>query len=618
MSTKPQVSTAGGGQATPTANAWNQFLLQGLQSGNFGGGGGGQSWPGGNNPLPAGTPNPFGGGNNPASNPVTQSIGQTSGFGGAINSLLSGQPNSNPYLTQLNQQLGQNYNPTAQLPNAPTFQGTGPAAQGTAGNANLVNSGVGQASQVNAQQQTAGLTQAGGPNAFSTMFGAGGQGNNGINPINTQGQSGDFGYKPGSLLNYDINAPQFKAFNELNQRQTASDVANQRARFSLTGNSLGSGASLAEAQLRAEANPRNILAMGQLGRSMQEMDLNQQGLNNQQRGTMGGLQLSDAMQRMGFGIGQNANNQNFALGRMGQQLGALGLDQNQSQFNAGAANQMGQFNAGQGNALNQFNAGQANNMSQWNTGQANINGWNNAAAANNMNQFNTGQNNAMSQFNTGQANNMNQFNTGQANQFGLNLFGQQSNNALQNQGMSNQWQSGLNSLLANTGLNYAQLAQSGQLGILGQLFGSMNQANALGTPQANTVVAPSQFSQITSGIGGILGGIGNLGNPFSNGGQAGGGGGFPGATIPQAQPGGYFGGPRPPTGWTGSQGFSPNIGMIQGGGSGMVNQVPGSGGFNPQMMEGQATPGQAPQIPNDPRNFIPKFQGGWSGNPFWS
>ena len=67
MGTKTK--TVGGGQATGTANAFNNWMLNGLQTGNFGS-------------SPSG---------------VDQAAGQTNNFGNAVNSMLSGNGNQNNY-----------------------------------------------------------------------------------------------------------------------------------------------------------------------------------------------------------------------------------------------------------------------------------------------------------------------------------------------------------------------------------------------------------------------------------------------------------------------------------------------------------------------------------------
>jgi hypothetical protein len=86
---------------------------------------------------------------------------------------------------------------------------------------------------------------------------------------------------------------------------------------------------------------------------------------------------------------------------------------------------------------------------------------------------------------------------------------------------------------AGIGTNLAQLAQSGQLGMLSQLMGAFGQSNQLGTAQAENLVRPNgwqQFGQIaapiagaalsamTGGVGGALmgGALGGLGGGLSN------------------------------------------------------------------------------------------------------
>lgn len=92
-----------------------------------------------------------------------------------------------------------------------------------------------------------------------------------------------------------------------------------------------------------------------------------------------------------------------------------------------------------------------------------------------------------------QQNNQNQFNEHNAlNTFMSSLFGQQSGNALQNQYLGN-----------NFGLGAAGQQSSNIMNVLNQIFGGLNGANQLGTPQAQTVRTPSIFSQVAGGLGAI-------------------------------------------------------------------------------------------------------------------
>lgn len=445
----PKVKQVGGGEATNTANAFNNFLLQGLTTGSFGNitdpriqqaqnminnqaqnsgifGNIGKQIAQQGQKLQAQA-----GGGMP--NSIAQSQGQTGLFGNTINSLLGGNPgdmiNSNALLSGLS-----NINQ-----NAPQFDAASLSQLGSNFNPNSL---IGQFGDVFGGMQNTNFGDI--VNSLKGL-GLGGGG---------AGVGGDFSYKPGQLLNYDINSPEFQAIKDLSALRKKEDVANLRGRYGLVGGALSTGASNAEGQYLAQANPQEILALGQLGRQMQELDLGQQSINNQLRQGLLGQQVNAGLGAAGI----NAGNNQAMLGLLGNIYG-----QNLN-YNLNRGNSL--LGAGQNDIDNQLQAFLANSANQ-------------------------------------QTNNQNAFNQSQAqNQFNLNNFGQQSQNSL-----------GLGQL----GLGLQQLAQNGQLGILGQLFGAYGQSNQLGTAQRQIVTSPSDLSQGLGAITGIAGIVGGLatGNPLA-------------------------------------------------------------------------------------------------------
>jgi hypothetical protein len=123
------------------------------------------------------------------------------------------------------------------------------------------------------------------------------------------------------------------------------------------------------------------------------------------------------------------------------------------------------------------------------------------------------------------------------------------------------------------GLNMNQMGNQNTMGMLGQLFNSFGQSNALGTPQAQIIQQPSGWSQALNaglGIGGML-----LGGPM-------------GASL-----GGMFGGGRP-----GSAQLPVGIG------GGAMPQSMGNFNFSgmPNFNIGSFNPGGTPQF------SLPNFQ----------
>jgi hypothetical protein len=306
-------------------------------------------------------------------------------------------------------------------------------------------------------------------NQFQNMINGGG----GFGPM---GREADiFGPEAtGGLLNVDMNSPEFQALKQQQAQDTALGLANTRARFGAGGGmSLGSGAALAEAQFNRQVLPANMLAQGDLARSIQELDMGNRGLN-----------ANVLLQQRGQNVDQRG--QDTQAGIAGAQLGA---QNNAALLNAmlgQQSNQLGAFNS-----ANQFNSNMLGQMFGAAGGDA----------ANALNAFNS----------SNQA-------VGAGNADLLNLFGMNSNNALNQQ-----------QLFGGLGQNMAGMNQQGQLGVLNNLFNSMNQGNQLGTAQRQNVVQPSAAGQTLGALGGIFGSLAGgpggaalmnwLGGMFGGGGQ---------------------------------------------------------------------------------------------------
>lgn len=128
------------------------------------------------------------------------------------------------------------------------------------------------------------------------------------------GNPADYSYTPHQLLNVDMNSPEFAALRDIQGRQTQSDLANLSAKFSSMGaGGRGTGAAYAAGNYLAEANPRNILAQGQLARDIQGLDLQNFGANAQNRQALLGLNQGQSGLDQGWaqlqaqtGLGLNA------------------------------------------------------------------------------------------------------------------------------------------------------------------------------------------------------------------------------------------------------------------------------------------------------------------------
>lgn len=448
----PKTKTVGGGSATPVANQWNSFLggmlpnqQQQQQQPQITGGAGMFRPP--QIQMPQGGQQGF-------INPQMPNVGQGSGMGGLIDfsqqgiqpimgsqyglnpqnmpggpAMTSGIANGGmqqfmqPFQMQQNQQPGV----TNQL---------GAANGGFQGAINqLMNPNIGHAIQNNPflQGQLGYNPQAQGlpnPNGvgqtdvggFMNQFGTGAQllQQFGIDPttignlITNPGQNVQFANAGG---NFDPQAdPAFKAIQDIAAREKLNNVANLRERYGRTGNTLSSGASLAESQYLAEADPRMIKSLADVARDYRDMSIGAGSAANATNAALLNAQTSNIGNILSFLQGTGGQNLSAASGLQGQ------------------------------NAANQ-----------------------------------------------------------------VNMFGQQSQNQLQNQQMQNQFQQ----FLGGMGLDMQQLAQSGQMGIVNNLFNAFMQTQGIGTPQAQTVQQPSALGQalgFASGIGQLGAGIA-MGNP---------------------------------------------------------------------------------------------------------
>jgi hypothetical protein len=367
----PKTQTVGGGSASPVANSWNSFLQ-------------GQLW---QQPGAQSVPQTMAG---PAQNSgpsglmgdiakkfgmtLTQQQGQPSpqgtGMPGPFQQMLQGM---------MNPAGMQGYNPMAQLPNAPNM----PSA---AGGYNPAGAAI-----MDPMSFIGGF--GGGPDLLK-QYGID------IKNLLTPGAGGEnVSFTPGQLKDVSTD-PSFQAIQDIANRQKMHDVANLRARFGQGGNSQSSGASLAESQYLAEANPRMIAGLGDLGRQVQGMDLELMKINN-----AGMLGAANASRGLGGGdIGQNLGNiLQFIQGTRGQDMGAASGLAGQNLSNQQGANNL--------NASNMLQAlGMDQNMLSNLFGQQSSNALNNQSMSNNwMQTLFGGQQNLMSQL-------FNSFN--QSNQLG--------------------------------------------------------------------------------------------------------------------------------------------------------------------------------------------------------
>jgi hypothetical protein len=419
---QPTTSTIGGGANVQTSNMFNDWLQQMMSPGGSGGGGGRNGYDANGRPI--------------ANSPFQEAINQQQNF----------NPFNNPYNDRMQQYLGQmqGYLPDPNnLPQAPTYND--PNLAGYNEESGIYDQLFGQGGLGNIpgidmdaiMRQFQGMGGGGGVGQQSTLadaFGAGGT---------------------GGLLNYDTNSPEFAALRQMQNQQSSQDVANLRARFTAGGgSSLGTGASLAEGQYLAQANPQNTLALGQLGRQMQEMDMANRGLN-----------ANVLLSQRGQNIDQRGQDNQAAIagaqiGQQGQMAlldammrGQLGNQQSRLALAGLGADTL------QGDWRNQFDA-----RSQGNRDRLDASGM--------QNDFN-----------------LNNYNSQYGNMLGLGNLGL---------GLG-----GLGAQLGGMGLQGSQMQNQNWQNFMNQLFNSFNQSNQIGSPQAQTVQNPGAFDQLMKGAGAI-------------------------------------------------------------------------------------------------------------------
>lgn len=490
--------TVGGGAATGTANAFQDFLRQQLGAPSQADGmqnvvnrvqGMGDGL---NNHVAA---------NNTRLNSNAQQPGQqTSAFGTAFQNAMSGQVNDQSGAgAQLHDyfQGGPQYGPqyTNQY-QSQNYQGFDPSqlqtnfGQGQTGMADLSPYGNIGNTNVDVMQ---GFGQRGQSQMDPFMQQLFGQGQNMM-------QNGGFN-GGASAQNVDMKGglDYMGAYNQLGQdplmeRNRMLAVADQRARFGAEGaGALGTGAQFAEGTLNAQLNAQD--ASNRRGQAMQLMG---QDLADRQAQAGVGLQnagnsLQAQIATMQGGL-QNAGQQNALfsnmLGAGGQMRGQdfqnqqanRGLDVNQLGMNLNQAQGNQQAMLGQqGQMLNSIlqNQGMGNQFAQ------------NAFAQNSQNQ---------------QLNNQNGMNMAQQqNAFNLNnagniaQFGQAANGLNQNSFTNgqNNWLQAL-----QMGLGQNALGNQNQQNMLNQLFGAFGQATGIGTPQAQITQSPSPGAQaLQAGLG---------------------------------------------------------------------------------------------------------------------
>jgi hypothetical protein len=551
-----KTKTVGGGAAKPLAGDWNKFLQQTLS----GGGTGGMNQSMNNGPM--------------------SGVAQTQGFAGAMNNMLGGgrMTTPNEMSSELSQLRGMQMNP-ANLPGQRDMQTFGGVQyQGMPGQQNLgfnPNAGMGGgAQQVNAQQSfdprmlLSGMgmnPQAGGLGSYGIPGLAGQAANGGLNPekanlgsiqqmLSGNGQA--MGAQQFQTGGADMNGQTAQSIMQMGQQSLDRNVADLRARFGASGGaSFGTPAAMAEADMRAQAIPQMMAQLGQLnqqeaGLQNQNNALNLQsilgtaganqgnvssilgalGLN--QQGTLGQGQLQNAGTGTALSAMLGLRGQDADMS--GQNLQALlqsrGMDINQLNAFANAAQGQDQLGM-QAQLANQAAGlqGRGLDLQQMQQNMQNALG-NRGMEMDFMNQLNQ-----LGMQQRGQDINSFLSQTGMNNDLlGMNMNGQLQNNAqlMQLMGMRGQMAQGVD------GFNQQNAAMQNQniMGILNQLFGSFQQSNALGTPQAQMIQKPSAFGQAMGALGGIAGAIPGIGTGIQAGmGMLGGlfgGGGAPMGTNP--------------------------------------------------------------------------------------
>lgn len=287
----------------------------------------------------------------------------------------------------------------------------------------------------------------------------------------------------------DTQSPYAVAMQQLLQNNQQRQVADLRARYNMSGGSRGTPAMQAESLYRAQATPELAAAMGQINQTEQGLDLNAANLNSQHQMGMAGLGMQGLTSAGQLGMtGRDQDLQNF--------LGGRNADISAGNMSVANASQMNQANvAARGQNLENLLQSRGMDISQM-------------GLANNAYQGMAGLGLQGAQY--GSSVDQNNVNNGQNS---YNSYA----NLLNNQGNMQLQGGALNLQNANSNTQNIQNA-------LQMMMGSYNQANQLGTPQAQTVQTPGflgQLGQAASGIGNFMGNISgmNFHNPFGGGGQ---------------------------------------------------------------------------------------------------
>lgn len=307
------------------------------------------------------------------------------------------------------------------------------------------------------------------PNVDASQFGANGQFAQGLSQ--GVGQVANVGSVIGSggigqLLNPDTNSPLFAALKSQQAQQDKAALATNNARFgSGGGQALGTGAQYANAQYEAQANPANLLALNTIGTQQQQLDLTNRQASADALLTQRGQDVTSRGQDVTANIASANLHQQGMQAALQAYLSALQGNQQTALGRLGIGENTARDQAT--NALNQFNAG------------------NNAIGLGNRDQIDL---------------------TGQHNTFNRDIFGQQSQNQTN---------------LGQLGLGITGQQQSGIQNLLNQLFNSYNNANKIGSPQAQTVQNPSDAGQIAQLLGAVAKFIPGLSLPGSSAGTGG-------------------------------------------------------------------------------------------------
>lgn len=290
---------------------------------------------------------------------------------------------------------------------------------------------------------------------------------------------------------FDMNNPYFKAIKDSSTMASDRNAGELRARFGAQGaGSMGTGAQYAESNLRATEAPALTIAMQQALQGLQQQDLAERSTGANIALGSAGQNLQGQIANQNAGI-QNSSNilQSLLTGR-GQDLDAAGQARGQDINQMGLGVQQllglrGQDIDLRGQDIDSI----LRNQTIGNTFTQNNNDLNSRnTQTNNQNSIMTSQN--RNDFNTTNANNTANYGLG-ANQLNSNNASNAMSQFMQALGMGQQG-------------NQFSAGQQGD--ILRMLFSGFQQANGLGTPGAQTVEQPNPWAQL-GGL--IVNGAGN-------------------------------------------------------------------------------------------------------------